>query len=237
VTEQKTISRGAKLTPVRLAAAYPEAGFLHSVEKPFRTPATWRKESEFHNHLQSLADLPGGLNKIDRIDRISEKSKIRAIWRRARLSRLENEFLALVDALISSPEKQWGSLVKAFLAAYGWTADLRGRPKGDPEALAAIRRGPKIEKIVTRLEAGFEFKLREKAKGGYKSDNEEIEAKLKDQGYDPNQIKAILGSRTLETAACNYYYASRQEPHLGNRKTIQNSYRRYQRMKAPISTK
>jgi hypothetical protein len=230
MTEKKDHSRGIMLTPDPFSKAHPEWGFLHAVEKPRRTLDIWRKEMEFLSTLESLADLPLGLKKLDRIDKISEKTKISEIWRRARLSHLECEFLTLVSALISSNEKQWIPLVKYFLKAYGWKADLRGHPKVDQEALTAFKRGPKIERIKESLERGVNLKRKEKAKGGYVSENDEITDKLKKLGFDHNGVKAILRGRTLDTAAC-YYYKIVEEPTVHNPKTILNSYRKYLRMK------
>jgi hypothetical protein len=230
MTEKKNHSRGIKLTPEPFSKAHPEWGFLHAVEKPRRTLDIWSKEMEFLSSLESLADLPLGLKKLDRIDKISEKTKISEIWRRARLSHLECEFLTLISALISSKEKQWIPLVKNFLKAYGWKADLRGRPKVDQEALTAFKRGPMIEKIKESLEVGFNLKRKEKAKGGYASGEDEITDKLKKLEYDHNGVNAILRRRTLDTAAC-YYYRIVEEPTVHNPKTILSSYRKYQSMK------
>jgi len=230
MTEKKAHSSGVKLTPEPFSKAHPEWGFLHAVDKPDRTLPIWRKEWEFLYTLRSLADLPLGLEKLDRIDKISEKTKIREIWRRARLSRLECEFLTLISALISANEKQWIPLVKNFLKAYGWKADLRGAPKIDQEALIAFKRGPNIEKIKKSLEGGFNLKLQEKARSGYASGNDEIADKLKKLKYDDNAIRAILRGRILDTAAC-YYYRIVEEPAVHYPKTILNSYRKYQRMK------
>jgi hypothetical protein len=230
MTEKKDHSRGIKLTAEPFSKAHPEWGFLHAVEKPRRTMDTWRKEREFLSTLESFAGLPLGLKKLDRIDKISEKTKIYEIWRRARLSHLECEFLTLISALISSKEKQWIFLVKNFMKAYGWKADLRGHPKVDQKALTAFKRGPNIEKIKERLEAGFNLKRKEKAKGGYASGNDEITGKLKKLGYDDIGVKAILRGRPLDTVAC-YYYKIVEEPTDNNPKTILNGYRKYQRMK------
>lgn len=198
---------------------------FHEVKKEGRTPERWRKESNFSQKLQALATLPPN-DKLDEIDAVSERLKIPEIWRRARLSLLEHEFMALTDVLISSTEKQWIPVIKEFLKDHGWKADLRGRPKLAPENIAAMRRGPVIDEIARRLGRGFELKEKLKKKKGYTSDDECLAPRIGELGYERNEIKAILKGRTLASAAC-IYYKLRYEPEVFNKKTILNSYQKY----------
>jgi hypothetical protein len=182
------------------------------------------KENEFREKLTALAELPAP-EKLTAILEIASQNQLPEITRRAELSALENEFLALISAVIASPEKRWIRLLHAFLASHGWKADLRGSPKKQPKDLEDFRRGPKIERVMAQLKRGFELKKALIKKRGYSSDKSEIRAKLRGSGYPKDKIDAIIDGRVLHTAAC-LYYRRRFEPHVSV-KAILNSYERF----------
>jgi hypothetical protein len=200
----------------------------HRVEKPWRKFKSFRKEQQFEEHLTSLAGLPSG-DRLVTILEIAERNQLPEIARRATPSPLENEFLALIAALISSPEKNWVQLLRDFLADHGWKAELRGSPPKHPLELTDRRRGEKIDEIVPRLKKGFDLKSKEKRKRGYSSSSEVIGPKLHNLGYDDQEIEAILRRRELHSAAC-YVYRSKHEPQV-TPKTILNSYERFSKTK------
>jgi hypothetical protein len=85
-------------------------------------------ENAFLEKLIVLAELPAP-EKLTSIIEIASQKQLPEIARRAELSGLENEFLALASAVIASPEKRWIRLLHTFLASHGWKADLRGSPR------------------------------------------------------------------------------------------------------------
>lgn len=210
-----------------LVPLFEDGKISHRVERPWRSIEALRREMRFHDRLLSLAGLPAN-DKLPRILEASNTYHLPEVWRRASFSALENEFLAVVDVLISSPERQWVSSIKSFLAHHGWRADLRGRPRVHPADLTDIRRGRSIDQINLRLGQGFALKLVEKRKGGYLSDDDRIEGKLLKLGYSAAEVKAILRGRTLDSAACNYYQQTTERS--VRPKSIQNSYQSYKRI-------
>ena len=61
------------------------------------------------------------------------------------------------------------------------------------------------------------------------SSNEVIEPKLRNLGYNAQEIEAILRGRELHSAAC-YFYRLKYEPRV-TPKTILNSYERFSKRK------
>jgi hypothetical protein len=149
------------------------------------------KENEFREKLVALAELPAP-EKLTAILEIASQKRLPEIARRAELSVLENEFLALASAVIASPEKRWIRLLHDFLASHGWKADLRGGPKKQPLDLKDSRRGPEIERVIAQLKRGFELKKALMKRKGYSSDKSEIRAKLRGSGCQDNEIEAIM---------------------------------------------
>jgi hypothetical protein len=198
----------------------------HRVEKTWRSFRIFQKEKQFFAKLTSLAELPAP-DKLAVILGVATKNELPEIARRAGLSKLEDEFLELIAALISAEEKRWIPLLRKFLADHGWKADLRGSPTKHPVELADRRRGEIIDGIVTELEGGFALKL--KARKGYLGSNEVIKPKLQKLGYDDAQANAILRRRKLSSAACDYYRTI-HEPKRPLR-SILNSYGRYSKSK------
>src|ERR1700693_3861868 len=90
----------------------------HRVEKPWRSVNTLRKERKFQGTLLALAELPAP-DKLARITALAIREQLPGSAGRARLSRLEEEFLALTAALTSSSAKRLPPLVRGFLEAHG----------------------------------------------------------------------------------------------------------------------
>jgi hypothetical protein len=182
------------------------------------------KENEFREKLVELAELPAP-EKMTAIIEIASQKQLPEIARRAELSGLENEFLALASVVITSPEKEWIRFLHDFLASHGWKADLRGSPKKQPTDLKDSRRGPAIERVMAQLKRGFELKKTLMKRKDYWSDKSEIRAKLRGSGCQDDEIEAIMEGRALQSAAC-HYYRTHFEPHV-SLKTILNSFERY----------
>jgi hypothetical protein len=230
MSELGTMPKRKKLKArrARLIALHSAGGVTHRVKKTWRSFEDFRKESQFEDYLLSLAELPA-LEELAKINALAIQNELPEISRRAKLSRLEDEALALLRSVISSPERYWIRSLRTFLKNHGWKADLRGSPKKHPLELEDRRRGEIIVPILPRLKKGFDLKLREKKKPGYLSDNDVIKPKLRNLGYDDEEIQAILRGRELHSAAC-YYYRTKYEPQVPP-KTILNSYRRFLKMK------
>jgi hypothetical protein len=199
----------------------------HVVERPFRDDVeSFQREGRFIQRLLSYAGLPTP-DKLPAIVEFAARTGITEVGKRAQLSLLEEEFVALMSVVVCSPQRKWQGLLRNFLEDNGWLADLRGGRKRRPVELSDYRRGAIIHKIALNLKAGFDLKARETKLKNYSGDDSVIKERLRAKyEYSDIEVEAIISKRTLSSAACYCYIKEHHESRLGW-KTILNSYERY----------
>jgi hypothetical protein len=199
------------------------------VDLPWRgSPEIVATQGRFFDQVLALAGIPEH-DQLPKILAISEQHDMPLIWRRARLSPLENSAAAVLTALAFTHHKDWPQLIKAFFKSHNLSAGLRGgRPRLHPRDMKDMDRGIQIDNLIARLEKGFEIKLSAKRVGGFASGDEQTAVKLRDLGYDGKEIKEILKSKTLQDAGCRLFLAiPRKNGESVDLHTIRNSYARY----------
>ncbi len=100
----------------------------------------------------------------------------------------------------------------------------------DPGAVKDIGRGIQIDKLMAKLQEGFQIKLIAKRSGGFGSGDEQTAKKLSELGYVDEEIKETLKSKTLQDAGCGLYFALNGGRENVSLKGIRNSYSRYKRL-------
>ena len=174
----------------------------------------------------SIYDLTARVFKDSRVPRAAD-ANMPCIWERARPSKLEAMATALITVLAFSGREHWVSVIRTFLKNYGLEVKLRGRPRIHPTESRDLIRGMVIDRVIERLRAGFEIQRQARLKGGYSSGNEDIRSALKLEGHSDLETKAIVQARTLQDAACRYYYYAKTKQETVILKGVRNSYSRY----------
>jgi hypothetical protein len=100
--------------------------------------------------------------------------------------------------------------------------------------LRHVTRGLEIERVIDRLMPGYQINVQAKKLGGYASGEEQIAAKLKAQGFDEQEVKAIIEARSAQDAACRYFHATPGDVHVSF-KSIRNDYAKFKRLKKRVS--
>src|ERR1700733_335701 len=181
--------------PRSIAVEHPYTGSFESI----------RRFNQFREQLEALCDLPKG-PELRRILEVSSTTEQSSIWRRARLSPLEEKAIQIFSILAFSSKERWCHLLRRFFRFEGWPGDLRGQPRLDfrSKELRPIARGLGIEKLVSRLRPGYEMCALAKKRGGYNSGEEQIAIQLKALHLDEHEREALLRSKSVEDAACRY---------------------------------
>jgi len=223
--EQKAQGKEKKDIPVKLKVQKGQSSM--SVEHASFDP----RFQQFTDRLEALCGLPSR-EELPRILEVSNSRALPTIWRRARLSPLEEKAIVLFVVLAFSSNERRPGLVREFFKHEGWGIDIRGRPRLDPrdEDLRPLMRGLQIEKIIARLMPGFLFKAQAKEKGGYDSGEKQIAEGLKGQGFYERETKAIMEGRSAQDAACRYFCASQSGVNVSC-KSIRNDYAKFKLLK------
>jgi hypothetical protein len=191
------------------------------------------RQSRFFDQILALAELPGHA-EWPKILAASHQYGIPSIWNRVRPSPLESSAAALLTALAFTNPKEWVRLVNTFFKSQNLTpGSLRGRPRVHPRDMKDMNRGIQIDKLMVRLEKGFEIKLSAKQGGGFASGDEQVAEELRTPGYCSDEIKAILKGKTLQDAGYQLYMAINGATENVTPKGIRNSYARYKLLSGP----
>lgn len=200
------------------------------VDLPWRGSAKIvARQSRFFDQILALAELPAR-EQWPTILAVSQRYGIPSIWNRARPSLLENNLAALLTGLAFSNHRDWPRLIRTFFKQHNLTIGFRGRPMLDPGAVKDIGRGIQIDKLMAKLQEGFQIKLIAKRSGGFGSGDEQTAKKLSELGYVDEEIKETLKSKTLQDAGCGLYFALNGGRENVSLKGIRNSYSRYKRL-------
>jgi hypothetical protein len=91
-------------------------------------------------------------------------------------------------------------------------------------------RGIQIDKLIAKLEKGFQVKMRSKQSSRFDSGDEQTARKLSNLGYGDKEIEAIIKSTSLDGAGRRLYLAINKVKENVDLKGIRNSYARYKRL-------
>jgi hypothetical protein len=187
-----------------------------------------KEQLEFFERLLVLAELPAP-NELPKILAVSHENGLPSIWRRSRASTLENNAAALLTALAFASEKQQVKLLKDFFRVYGFKTGFRGRSHVHPTEATDVVRGNQIDRMMARFLVGF--RLAKVTKGTVRSGDvkQRTLIKLRNMGYDEQEIEAILKGKTLQDAACQLYFETVGKQENVDLKAIRNSYARFKK--------
>jgi hypothetical protein len=185
--------------------------------------------NQFETKLEALCGLPAR-HEWATILELSKASELPAIWRRARLSPLEDKAIQIFSVLAFSPRKRWNQLIRQFFKYEGWQIDLRGRPTLDArdEESRPLMRGLQIEQYVHRLSPGYRAYVQLTKHGNYASE-ERIAMELEKLGFDAQERKAIVSGRSPQDVGCRYFFANQTDTHV-DLKSIRNDYAKFKKL-------
>jgi len=186
---------------------------------------------QFRDKLEALCGLPRQ-EELPRILELSTANSIPSIWQRARLSALEEKAIAIFSVLIFSSNKCRSDVLREFFQREKWQVDLRGRPTLDlrAEELRPVTRGIEIERVIARLTPGYQINVQAKKNRGYASGKGKIVKQLKARGFEEQEVKAIVKARSVQDAACLYFYSTQRDIHV-SLQSIRNDYAKFKLLK------
>jgi hypothetical protein len=230
--ERRTEDGKTKGRPVKLISIDREGRNLKVVEHKWS--GSFQPIKGFHQFtdvLEALCWLPNR-EELSRILEVSTMSKLPAIWRRARLSPLEQKAIDIFSVLAFSSKRDRLRWLREFFEQEGWQFDLGGRPTLDSRNKAFVVLGLEIERIIERLKLGYLLNANEKKKGDYYSDEALIAKRLKGEGYDVQEINAIVKAHSPQDAAIRYFLAKKDVRFLSkSNKSIRNDYAMFKRLR------
>ncbi len=228
-----TKDEGSESAQVKLIVEKVDGKRRVRVRFPWRSPALFPQLNAVYDSIMELADLPEN-KELPRILEAAARHELPSIWRRVSPSRLEHTAVVVFTALAFSSKGKWPRLVTKLLRDNGWYVKLpAGRPTVLPEHATDVLRGKQIDTIKKTLARGLRVKQEARRKGGYASDDQEIERKLQGFGYGSNEVMAIMKKASLNAAACYCWYRA-NTPKGVTLRAIQNGYARYLKSARPL---